>query len=82
MDVFTSGENLLTVTNGNVLYNVFAADEPPAQRTNFYVASKNSNIYHEPGCDVVDSIHDENRITFSFRERARAAGYSAHDCVR
>lgn len=41
-----------------------------------YVASGNSNKFHEPSCSQANRIKDSNRITFSTRDEAISAGYS------
>lgn len=40
-----------------------------------YVASKNSDKYHLPWCPSVSRIKEENRIYFSSKSEAEAAGY-------
>ena len=41
-----------------------------------YVASKNSNKYHLPWCSGAKRIAEENKIWFSTKEEAEAAGYT------
>ena len=41
-----------------------------------YVASKNSNKYHLPWCSGAARITEENKIWFSSKEEAEAAGYT------
>lgn len=41
-----------------------------------YVASSNSDKFHEPSCSQAKRINEENKITFSSREDALNAGYS------
>ena len=41
-----------------------------------YVASKNSNKYHLPWCAGAARITEENKIWFSSKEEAEAAGYT------
>ena len=41
-----------------------------------YVASVNSNKFHESSCSQAHRIKDSNRITFSTRDEAINAGYS------
>ena len=41
-----------------------------------YVASANSNKFHEPSCSQGKRIKDSNKITFSSRDEAINAGYS------
>ena len=41
-----------------------------------YVASANSNKFHEPSCSQAKRIKDSNRITFSSRDEAINAGFS------
>lgn len=43
-----------------------------------FVASVNSDKFHEPSCSQAKRIKDENKITFSSREEALDAGY--HSC--
>lgn len=40
-----------------------------------FVASSNSNKFHEPYCSQAQKISDANKITFSSREEAINAGY-------
>lgn len=44
--------------------------------THTYVASANSNKFHEPSCSQGKRIKDSNKITFSSRDDAINAGYS------
>jgi len=41
-----------------------------------YVASKNSTKYHLPWCSGAERISPENKIWFSSKEEAEAAGYT------
>ena len=41
-----------------------------------YVASKNSNKYHLPWCSGAARITEENKIWFSSKAEAEAAGYT------
>ena len=41
-----------------------------------YVGSKNSNKYHLPFCSGAKRISEENLVTFTSKEEARAAGYT------
>ena len=43
-----------------------------------YVASVNSDIFHEPSCSEAKKIKEGNKITFSSRDEALNAGY--HPC--
>ena len=47
--------------------------ETPAQ-SGAYVGSVNSEVFHNPNCSYVKSIHPENMIWFSSREDAIAQG--------
>lgn len=42
-----------------------------------YVGSKNSNKYHLPSCRYAQSIDEGNRVGWTSREEAEAAGYEA-----
>jgi hypothetical protein len=46
-----------------------------------YVASKRSNIYHEPKCDWAKKIKVERRVWFELKEDAWEKGLKAHQCV-
>ena len=46
-----------------------------------FVASKNSNVYHEPKCDWAKRIHKNRRLWFKSKEAAWEHGYKAHSCV-
>lgn len=47
-----------------------------------YVASKQSNIYHEPKCDWAKKIRKERRLWFVSKQEAINKGFRAHDCVK
>ena len=47
-----------------------------------YVASRRSNVYHEPKCDWAKKIQKDRRLWFASREEALNKGYKKHDCVR
>ncbi len=46
-----------------------------------YVASKQSNQYHEPKCDWALKISEGRRVWFKDKEEAWEQGYKAHSCV-
>ncbi len=45
------------------------------------VASKASNIYHEPKCDWAKKIVKHRRVWFNSKEEAWEKGYRAHSCI-
>ncbi|MDP3698854.1 MAG: hypothetical protein Q8R47_04660 [Nanoarchaeota archaeon] len=47
-----------------------------------YVASKRSNVYHEPKCEWAKKIQKDRRLWFASREEALNKGYKKHDCVK
>ena len=47
-----------------------------------YVASKRSNVYHEPKCEWANNIKKDHRIWFEAKEKAWEKGYKAHGCVK
>ena len=47
-----------------------------------YVASKRSNIYHEPRCEWAKKIKEERRLWFAEKEEAQGKGYRKHECVK
>ncbi len=47
-----------------------------------YVASVNSNLYHDKSCPTVSRIKPENQVWFASREEAEAAGYSPSVCTK
>ncbi|MBU0470600.1 MAG: hypothetical protein KKA62_04490 [Nanoarchaeota archaeon] len=47
-----------------------------------YVASKRSNIYHEPKCEWAKKINKNGRLWFEGKEAAYEKGYKAHSCVQ
>ena len=51
------------------------AGEPAAPAGGMYVGSKNSNKYHLPWCAGARSISEANKVWFSSKEEAEAAGY-------
>ncbi|MBU0457778.1 MAG: hypothetical protein ABH824_07805 [Nanoarchaeota archaeon] len=46
-----------------------------------YVASKRSNVYHEPKCEWAKKIKKDKRIWFQNKEEAWEKGYKKHSCV-
>ncbi len=46
-----------------------------------YVASKSSNVYHEPKCDWAKRIHKSRQVWFDGKEQAWEKGYKKHSCV-
>jgi len=44
----------------------------------FYIASKNSKLFHEPGCWQAKRIKDEYKVIFKTRKEALEAGYTPH----
>lgn len=61
-------------------------EEAPKPKATFspgkYVASKRSNVYHEPKCEWAKKIQKERRLWFASREEALDKGYKKHDCVK
>lgn len=52
-------------------------DNPPAaEAQELYVGSQNSDKYHLPWCSGAQRIHEENKVWFSSKQEAEAAGYS------
>ena len=49
-------------------------------KTGMFVASKNSKIYHNPDCQYVKRIKEENKIWFQSAKEAEDKGYSPHNC--
>ncbi len=47
-----------------------------------YLASKNSNLYHEPKCEWAKKIKPARRNWFKSKEDAWEQGYKAHACVK
>ncbi len=50
-------------------------------KTEMFVASKNSKIYHLPDCKYVKRIKEENKIWFKSAKEAKEKGYSPHSCA-
>ncbi|MBI2573476.1 hypothetical protein HYV86_06440 [Candidatus Woesearchaeota archaeon] len=46
-----------------------------------YLASKQSNQYHEPKCEWATKISSKRRVWFQDKEEAWEKGYKAHTCV-
>jgi predicted membrane protein len=46
-----------------------------------FIASKNSNNYHEPKCEWAKKIKKPSRIWFESKEEAWEKGYKAHSCI-
>lgn len=47
-----------------------------------FVASKQSNQFHEPKCDWAKKIRSERRIWFSSKQDAWEKGYRSHSCIQ
>lgn len=47
-----------------------------------YVASKSSNVYHQPKCDWAKKIFRNRRVWFKNKEEAWEKGYKAHACAK
>ncbi|MBS3116229.1 hypothetical protein J4421_01405 [Candidatus Woesearchaeota archaeon] len=47
-----------------------------------YVASKQSNVYHEPKCDWAKKIAKNRQLWFNTKENAWEKGYKGHSCVQ
>jgi len=47
-----------------------------------YVASKRSNVYHEPKCEWAKKIQKDRQLWFADRKEALNKGYKKHDCVK
>lgn len=46
-----------------------------------YVASKNSNVYHEPKCDWAKKIEKSRQVWFDDKKDALEKGFRMHSCV-
>lgn len=53
-----------------------------ATKSNKFVASNRSKIYHVPSCDWAKKINPKGKLTFKSKEEAWEKGYRAHDCVK
>jgi methylphosphotriester-DNA--protein-cysteine methyltransferase len=58
-----------------LLSAIFLVTESQKAEPPYYVASVNSDVYHEPGCFYSDRILPGNKIVFHSEDEARAAGY-------
>ena len=47
-----------------------------------YVASKNSNVYHEPKCEWAKKIEKSRQLWFDDKKDAVEKGFRKHDCVQ
>ena len=47
-----------------------------------FVASKQSNQFHEPKCDWAKKIRTERRIWFASKQEAWEKGYRSHSCMQ
>ncbi len=63
-------------TSGPDITEAPSTGSPEAQTQGDYVASINSDKFHFPSCSSASQISDENKIYFTSREEAVAAGYS------
>jgi len=46
-----------------------------------YVASKNSNVYHEPKCDWAKKIEKSRQVWFDDKKDAVEKGFRRHSCI-
>jgi len=46
-----------------------------------YVASKNSNVYHEPKCDWAKKIEKSRQVWFGDKKDAIEKGFRMHSCL-
>lgn len=44
----------------------------------YYVGSRNSNLFHEPGCWQAKRIKNNHRIVFRTKKQALCSGYTPH----
>lgn len=56
--------------------NILVAKE--VQSEPYYVASRNSSVFHYPGCKRAWKVLPQNRICFNTRNEALHAGYRPH----
>jgi hypothetical protein len=47
-----------------------------------YVASQQSNVYHEPKCNWAKKIKKSRRVWFADKKEAQTKGYRAHACAK
>ncbi len=47
-----------------------------------YVASRNSNVYHEPKCDWAKKIEKSRQVWFDDKKEAVEKGFRMHGCVQ
>jgi len=52
-------------------------EDPPEPISERYVGSKNSDVYHRLSCHYVNNILESNKVYFSSKAEAEAAGYRA-----
>ncbi len=68
-----------------VFYNDEEKKKTSAPTVNYspgkYVASKNSNVYHEPKCEWAKKIEKSRRAWFEDQRAAIEKGYKKHSCV-
>ena len=53
--------------------------EPPSTQGYSYIGNKNSEVFHQSNCGSVTRMKDKNKVPFSSREAAIAAGYDPCD---
>ncbi len=61
-------------------------EEPQKVATQYtpgkYVASKSSNVYHEPTCDWAKKIQKSRQVWFIDKKEAYQQGFRKHSCVQ
>lgn len=65
----------LGLTNNDDSFTGDGSSDSSTDYGGSYVASSNSNKFHEPSCSYAHRIKDENRVTFSSRDDAISQGY-------
>ena len=76
IDLFTYRDGIYLISpqvKANITSNIKVSNEN-------VVASKNSELYHNPDCKYVKNIKEENIVIFEDKEDAEKSDYKAHKC--
>lgn len=71
----TDGDSDNGGTGDNSTLNSFVSNSSGSGLSRIYIASSNSNKFHEPSCSQAKKIKEDNKIIFSSRDDAINAGY-------
>lgn len=60
----------------------FEVEEIKPKKEGDFVASKNSSVFHIPGCAFVKRVKNIDKLWFKSKAQARGKKYRAHTCLK